>query len=79
MGAPLALFLRRAFALAIDFVIAGAGFLLVVVGGGIIGVRLGLIALHEDVRFQFTFFRNWYSIVWLVLYFTLTVARSTIE
>jgi uncharacterized RDD family membrane protein YckC len=34
--------------------------------------RLG-VHLPGDVMIRFTFFENWYSVVWLVLYFTLSV------
>jgi len=72
-GVPLASFTRRALALFIDFLVAGAAFLLVTVGGGIIGLKIGLITTDQDVMLKFTFFRNWYSVIWLVLYFTFSV------
>lgn len=73
VGTPLAPFTRRAFALFIDFWVAGIAFLIATVGGGILGQRIGLIAPQEDVRFEFTFFENWYSVVWLVVYFALGI------
>ncbi|MGH7676700.1 MAG: RDD family protein [Gemmatimonadales bacterium] len=68
-GLPLASFGRRAAALAIDFLLAGAVFLAatVLVGGQL--ARAGL--LDQNLLLGFTFFGNWYSIVWLVLYFSL--------
>jgi len=71
VGAPLASFPRRAVALGVDFFTAGFAFLLVTVGGGVLASRLGIIALDQDVNLRFTFFENWYSIIWLVLYFAL--------
>lgn len=72
-GVPLASFMRRALALLIDFLLAGTLFLGLTVGGGVIGLRTGLITTDQDVLLKFTFFRNWYSVVWLVLYFTFSV------
>ena len=72
-GLPLASFTRRALALLIDFLIAGAAFLLVTVGGGAIGLKTGLITTDHDVLLRFTFFRNWYSVIWLVVYFTISL------
>ncbi|MFN7966023.1 MAG: RDD family protein [Acidobacteriota bacterium] len=69
-GVPLASFMRRASALFIDTVLAGASFGIVSVAGAVLGSKLGLVtADHIDIKF--TFFGNWYSVVWLVLYFTL--------
>jgi uncharacterized RDD family membrane protein YckC len=72
-GVPLASFTRRALALVIDFLVAGITFLLLTVGGGAIGMKTGLIVPEKDVLLKFTFFRNWYSVIWLVLYFTFGV------
>jgi len=33
--------------------------------------RFGLVELKQDILLRFTFFEDWYSIVWLVLYFAL--------
>lgn len=71
-GRRLASFRRRAAALALDFVIAGALFLPLVTGVGLLLVRTGLWKPEGDVTLHLTFFDNWYSIVWLVLYFGLT-------
>jgi uncharacterized RDD family membrane protein YckC len=75
-GQPLASFIRRAIALVIDFIVAWLIFLLIVVGLGSLLIRTGLIAPESNVSLQFTFFKNWYSIVWLVLYFTLSIYLS---
>ncbi len=72
-GVPLASFTRRATALFIDFCAAGLMFLLVLIGGGILLQKLGLLNLDEKVNLQLTFFGNWYSLIWLVLYFGLSV------
>ena len=72
-GIPLASFTRRALAILIDFLIAGSMFLLVTVGGGILAQQTGLVTFDQDVRLQFGFFKNWYSVTWLVIYFTFSV------
>lgn len=72
-GRPLASFVRRAIALAIDFLVAGGLFLLVVVGTLVILARTDALSVESDIMLEFTFFKNWYSIMWLVLYFTLSV------
>lgn len=72
-GQPLASFTRRGVALVIDFFVAGILFLVMIVGFGSLAVKTGLVALDTDVNLKFTFFQNWYSIVWLALYFTLSV------
>ena len=70
-GAELASFPRRAAALAIDFLLAGLLFLALVVPAGMLLERLGVMETEGDVTLHLNFFRNWYSIVWLVLYFGL--------
>jgi uncharacterized RDD family membrane protein YckC len=70
-GVPLAPFWRRAAALAIDFVIAGALFMLIVYPVALLLFRLGWIQPKEQLILKMGFFQNWYSIVWLVLYFGL--------
>jgi uncharacterized RDD family membrane protein YckC len=72
-GLPLASFPRRALALLLDFLIAGILFVGITVGGGILIQKTGIISSDEHINLQFTFFKNWYSIVWLVVYFTLSV------
>ncbi len=69
-GVPLASFMRRASALFIDTVLAGVSFGIISAVGAVLASKLGLVtAEHIDIKF--TFFGNWYSVVWLVLYFTL--------
>lgn len=68
-GVRLASFRRRAAALAVDFLLAGSGFLAATVLVGGLFQRRGLV--HQDVTLRFTFFGNWYSVVWLVLYFAI--------
>jgi uncharacterized RDD family membrane protein YckC len=73
-GLELASFLSRAVAFSIDFAIAGALFL-----GGLLGffklanryTSLGANKGHLDI--ELNFFENWYSIVYLVLFFGLSV------
>ena len=72
-GVPLASFGRRAAALVTDFLIAGIIFIVATVGGGTLLVRLGLLELEGSVMLNLTFFGNWYSVVWLVAYFTLGI------
>lgn len=75
-GQPLASFIRRAVALVIDFIVAWLLFLLIVVGLGSLLIRTGVITPESNVNLPFTFFKNWYSIAWLVLYFTLSIYLS---
>ena len=70
-GQPLATFGRRAAALAIDFAIAAGSFLAIVLPSMFGLDKLGLF--DHDIHLKFTFFENWYSIVWLVLYFSLAL------
>lgn len=74
-GRELASFGARAAALAIDFAIAGALFVALFAVAGIPLYRAlrraGLIHPHGDVMLHVNFFHNWYSVVWLVLYFGL--------
>jgi uncharacterized RDD family membrane protein YckC len=70
-GLPLASFGARAAAFAIDFAIAGVLFVVTVAAGGGALVRLGVIHPEGDVTLRMNFFDNWYSVVWLVAYFTL--------
>lgn len=71
VGMPLAPFMRRALALFLDFIIAGITFLIVTVGGGTLLMRIGLLTVEHDIKLEFKFYENWYSIIWLVLYFAL--------
>lgn len=75
-GRILASFPRRAIALLLDFLIAGVSFLLIVLTVGPTIAGLSWVQASGDVNLKFTFFGNWYSIVWLVLYFTLSVYWS---
>lgn len=70
-GRELASFVARAAAFVIDFSIAGLLFLLLTVPGGILLTRAGLIRPHGNVVLHLNLFHNWYSVVWLVLYFGL--------
>ncbi len=72
-GRHLASFPRRAAALLIDLSIAAASFIGLTVGFGLLLTRWGLLTLTSDVNLRFTFFENWYSVIWLVLYFTLSL------
>jgi uncharacterized RDD family membrane protein YckC len=66
---PLASFSRRAAALALDFGIAGAVFLLAVLGGGYLLVESGVLNPDGDYNLTLGFNRNWYSAIWLAVYF----------
>jgi uncharacterized RDD family membrane protein YckC len=70
----LASFTSRAFAFAIDFAIAGALFL----AGLVLFFKLAnrftsLGANNQHLNIELNFFENWYSIVYLVLFFGLSV------
>ena len=54
-----------------DFLIAGTNFVVVFVGGAIVLRDAGLVHFSEDVNFKFSFFGDWYSAAWLVLYFAI--------
>lgn len=69
-GIRLASFRRRALALGLDFLLAGVSFLAVVLSVGNVLVKRGWV--EDDVNLRFTFFSNWYSLIWLVLYFGLS-------
>jgi uncharacterized RDD family membrane protein YckC len=75
-GIPLASFARRAAALLIDFLIAGIGFVLLAVAFFFIAGWTGLVKLDPDLNVDFRFFGNWYSMIWLVFYFTFSVYLS---
>src|SRR5580692_9174749 len=64
-GLPLASFRERAAAFAIDFLLAAFLFVLASVP---IGKFLEKI-LHRDIQIELNLFHNWYSIVYLVLFF----------
>ena len=67
-GMELASFRSRAFALALDFIIASLIFIPIALAAVFIGKWLG-----KDLYIKLDFFGNWYSIIWLVVYFGLTV------
>jgi hypothetical protein len=73
-GLELASFTSRAIALLIDFVIAGALFV-----GGLMGFfkianrYTSLGASKQHINVELNFFENWYSIVYLVVFFGLSV------
>jgi uncharacterized RDD family membrane protein YckC len=68
-GSPLATFTRRFIALAADFVIAGLLFMLIVYPVALLLHRLGVVQPEGDVVMRMNFYQNWYSVLWLVLYF----------
>jgi uncharacterized RDD family membrane protein YckC len=69
-GVELASFGSRACAFGIDFLIAAALFLTALMGLGTIATRFG--PLKQDLHLELNFFENWYSIVYLVLFFGLS-------
>ena len=71
-GAPLASFTRRAIAFCIDFMAAFLTFLLVLFLAARLGAKLHLIDPGANINLRFSF-GNWYSLIWLVGYFTLSV------
>jgi uncharacterized RDD family membrane protein YckC len=66
---PLASFSRRAAAMALDFSIAGGIFLVATVLGGLLLVKAGVLDADGDYNLSLGFNRNWYSGIWLALYF----------
>lgn len=70
-GMPLAAFWRRAAALAIDFLLVGGFFLAVVIYGGKLALRLGLVEPARDINLNFKFLGNWYSVIMLAACFAL--------
>jgi uncharacterized RDD family membrane protein YckC len=74
VGVELASFASRALALLIDFAIAGALFL-----GGLVAFfkianrYTSLGQNNQHINIELNFFENWYSIVYLVLFFGLSV------
>lgn len=71
-GAPFASFRARALAIGLDFLIAALSFtpLAVLLLKGL--QTAGILHPEHDVNVEFTFFHNWYSILWLVAYFGLS-------
>ena len=73
-GVELASFTSRAIALFIDFAIAGAVFL----GGLMLFFKLAnrytsLGQNNQHINVELNFFENWYSIVYLVIFFSLSL------
>jgi uncharacterized RDD family membrane protein YckC len=68
-GVELAPVWRRGLALVADFLIAAFLFVLLVSGGAFLLERVSFLHPDRDVMFRFTFFDNWYSAIWLVMYF----------
>lgn len=68
-GLPLASFWRRGGALLIDFVLSGIVFMVITIGGVLLLNSAGLIETDGDLDFKLTFFDDWISLVWLVVYF----------
>ncbi|MGA2118444.1 MAG: RDD family protein [Bryobacteraceae bacterium] len=69
-GMELASFTSRACALGVDFLVATALFMSAGMGVGTIATSLGF---KGNVHIELNFFENWYSIVYLVLFFGLSV------
>jgi uncharacterized RDD family membrane protein YckC len=67
-GAELASFRSRAIALTIDFAMAGALFMVVMLG---LGKLTDLAGWKSDrhIELELNFFHNWYSVAYLVLFF----------
>lgn len=70
-GAPLASFLRRGIALLIDFFTAGITFVILAYIILQIPFINRLVLPDPDSSIDIRFYGNWYSVVWLVAYFTL--------
>ncbi len=75
-GLPLASFKARAAALVIDFLLAAAMFLALM--GGVIALFKYVPALRDwdannHVEIELNFFHNWYSVVYLVIFFGLSL------
>lgn len=67
-GIPLASFGRRAVAFVIDFLFAFLLFFGMLVGGGNLAGRLGLLTADVNLKFDF---QHWYSFLALIVYFAL--------
>lgn len=75
-GTQLASFFQRALALFIDFWAAGICFVFLTLIIFRIDSWTGLFNFDPDLHVDFTFFENWYSLLWLILYFMLSVYFS---
>ena len=71
-GTQLASFYRRFIALVIDFIVAGLIFVVISIIYILISEWTGLLKPNSDETIRFGFYENWYSIIWLVIYFTLS-------
>jgi uncharacterized RDD family membrane protein YckC len=69
-GMPLASFRARAAAFIIDFLAAFAVFTLIAIYGAKLLYYLGMLDPNTNYNFKFNF-TNWYSLVFIVLYFGL--------
>ncbi len=69
-GMPLASFRARAAAFIIDFLAAFAAFTLIAIYGAKLLYYLGMLDPNANYNFKFNF-TNWYSLVFIVLYFGL--------
>jgi uncharacterized RDD family membrane protein YckC len=67
-GLPLASFGKRAGALAVDFLLAGALFLPLSILLLRLLLRLGWLAPEGSYMARMNFFHNWYSVLWLVAF-----------
>jgi uncharacterized RDD family membrane protein YckC len=67
-GALLATFKQRAVAFFVDFFLAAAVFMVIVIPGSKLAERLGFAIGDVHLTFDFS---HWYSFVFLVVYFTL--------
>jgi uncharacterized RDD family membrane protein YckC len=73
-GVELASFASRAIAFFIDFLIAGALFLGVLAAAGALLNRFTSFGKsHENIHIELNFFHNWYSVLYLVIFFGLSV------
>jgi len=74
-GLPLASFGSRAAALVIDFLIAAAVFLPLAYFGALTARKFvpSLNDPNRDVNIELNFFHNWYSVVYLVIFFGLSL------
>jgi len=68
-GVELASFLSRACAFVLDFLLAAALFMSIGMGLGVLATHMGA---KGNVHLELNFFENWYSIVYLVVFFGLS-------
>lgn len=70
---PLASFTRRALALFLDFLVLSTIFMIFIYLIGVSGILSNFFESDKKVMLHFTFFKNWYSIIWLVIYFSFSI------